>query len=158
MLSLSSLVGVLGAPFPFIVGIHASFLKSRDCSFAPETVRVFLDNNLIDFGALGQPPALPERRAKKLMQVILSTAPVFSHREEDWNITRKPYFDHLFSVIATKQFCPTDEGALRAGFLKFFVAILKNYRKYVCRLISCTNNHITTIFVNMCGRQIFNLL
>lgn len=91
------LLGVLSAPLPFLVGIHSSFLAENDdhypsrstsfcnakpkqvidldksyslygCAmFMPETVRVFLDANEIEFGSIGTPPPFPESRRRKLI-------------------------------------------------------------------------------------------
>ena len=84
-------VGVLGAPLPIMVGIHSSFIydparakasfadasssslpPSAACydgyaSLSSESVKVYLDENRIDFGSLGRPPDLPEGRHKKLL-------------------------------------------------------------------------------------------
>lgn len=130
------LIGVLAAPFPFLVGIPASFLKHPDCIFGSETVRVFLDHDNIEYGPDCTPLApLPDRRARKLLQLIETVAPVFRLRGERWIDKRLPFFDAAFSsrtnqeVLHIEGKSLVDETAVRAGFLKFFVAILKNYRK-----------------------------
>lgn len=91
------LLGVLAAPLPFLVGVHSSFLAENDdhfssrkssfchtkpkqiidqdqfyslygcASFAPETMRVFLDTDEVEFGSLGSPPSFPESRRKRLL-------------------------------------------------------------------------------------------
>ena len=79
-----SLIGVLGAPVPFQVGIHSSFIKKLDpentitvsdfenSSLIRESqnaIRVYLDFDHIELGEEGSPPALPEPRGKKLLEV-----------------------------------------------------------------------------------------
>lgn len=133
---LLTFVGVLGAPFPYILGLHASFLDNKDCVFSSDSARVYLDKNLIEFGVdFSQLPELPERRAKKLLNVIIEHASAFEQRSENWHLNRLPYFDHAFSSVAALP--PRDpsgnllinESKIREGFLKFFVAILMHYRK-----------------------------
>ncbi len=73
--------GALGAPFPFILGIHTLFLsEDQNSLFSDEIIRVYLDENRIIFGRIGTPPALPERRYKKLLALISEVAPVFERR------------------------------------------------------------------------------
>ena len=141
---------MLGAPFPFIVGIHSSFLLCADCVLPPEGTVIDLDHNMITYGTFGLPPALPDRRCRKLLQLISSSAPAFDRRGDDWSESRLPLFDSAFTAVTDtaameseksrfkenlirQQFRPgkdleVDEGAIRAGFLNFFVAILKYYR------------------------------
>ncbi len=71
----TALLGALGAPFPFIFGIHAKTYEDNHYLVAPETVKIFLDDDMIDFGALGPPPALPDRRAQKLLTHIQQVIP-----------------------------------------------------------------------------------
>jgi hypothetical protein len=134
----TQLLGVLGAPFPYILGIHLSFLEHKDCIFSSDSARVYLDKNLIEFGEdFPSLPELPERRARKLLQAIVEHAPAFEQRNEHWNSSRLPFFDHAFSSIAAHPprsksgAVLINESKIREGFLKFFVAILMNYRKFV---------------------------
>ncbi len=54
---------MLGAPFPFILGLHTSnYVNKKECCISDETVRVLLDENKIIFGSQGHAPPLPERR------------------------------------------------------------------------------------------------
>jgi len=136
-------LGVLAAPVPFIVGIHSSFLASPGCLYhgiAPETVRVFIDENRIEAGSLGPPPPLPERRNAKLLRILQLAAPIFKYRVSDWKFAKLPFFDAAFemsvrpdeadgSVSQGQDRSLVDETKLREGFLKFFVAIFRNYRK-----------------------------
>ena len=136
----SKLLGVLGAPFPFILGMHPEFLERDDCSVGEETVRIYLDSNSIDYGALGPAPPLPDRRAKKLLLQIHAAGKIFAGRGEEWSVSRIEHFDDAFSAVSEVPGCmwnaggkkpSVDEGILRTGFLQFFVATFQNYRKYV---------------------------
>ena len=142
--------GVLGAPFPYLVGIHSSFLSCADCVLPHEGALIDLDKNIISFGRLGPPPLLPDKRCRKLHQLIISSAPAYGRRGADWRESRLPLFDSAFTVVtdSAAMECEkspeglaglsrnsrdgeVDEVAVRAGFLNFFVAILKNYRRCV---------------------------
>eukprot|EP01038_Epipyxis_sp_PR26KG_P004270 gene4270-6049_t len=184
----AQLLGMLGAPFPFIVGLHTSIYSTPECCIFDDAVRIFLDENRIVFGKGGQPPALPDRNHKKLLSHINSVAPLFLHRSsfnmigvkygyslDYWISHRLPHFDDAYSQVSDKSIMydnikkyeeilnniprnnrnkitvdlavsdlhgsmynrtePADSGLneneLRAGFLKFFVAIMKNYKKYL---------------------------
>lgn len=70
-------LGALGAPFPFIFGIHHETYKNNASLIANETVKVFLDDNVIAFGSLGLPPPIPEGRYKKLYYHIIENIPWF---------------------------------------------------------------------------------
>jgi hypothetical protein len=71
----TSLLGVLGAPFPFIFGIHVDTYRSHQSMISDETVVVFLDDDRIHFGACGSPPLLPDRRLAKLLAHINTVIP-----------------------------------------------------------------------------------
>ena len=119
-----------------------------------ESAQVYLDENRVVPGSLGPAPQLPTSRSRKLLQQILAAGPIFAGRKSDWRELRLPYFDDAFSSISDRPgFCPeigppsskesgsskdathrissadVDEAVLRSGFLKFFVAMLKNYRR-----------------------------
>jgi hypothetical protein len=132
---------VLGAPVPFIVGLHSSFLQSTDCAIPDEAVTVYLDDNRIEYGLLGPPPQLPDARGRKLVASVSSlTAAAFTERMEPWRKLRLPYFDSAFNMSVRPDRAngtmeqgksAIDEKAVRESFLRFFVAVMKNYRKYV---------------------------
>ena len=132
---------MFGAPVPFIVGIHTDFLKSVHCSIPEEAVVVFIDDNRVELGALGLPPALPESRGRKLQAALTPlVSATFSRRLTPWKSVRLPYFDSAFNMSIRPDRAngtmeqgksSIDEIALREAFLKFFVAIMKNYRKYL---------------------------
>jgi uncharacterized membrane protein len=82
--------------------------------------------------------------------LILSSAPAFERRGADWSESRLPLFDSAFTIVTDSAAMESDkaqdasqgmsrnmkdgevnESAVRAGFLNFFVSILKNYRRYV---------------------------
>ena len=148
-----TILGVLGAPFPYLVGIHSSFLTCADCVLPHEGALIDLDKNIISYGRLGPPPLLPDKRCRKLHQLIISSAPAYGRRGTDWRESRLPLFDSAFTVVtdSAAMECEkspeglaglaglsrnsrdgeVDEVAVRAGFLNFFVAILKNYRRCV---------------------------
>ncbi len=71
------ITGALGAPFPFIFGIHHETYKNNASLIANETVKVFLDDNVIAFGSLGLPPPIPEGRYKKLYFHMIENIPWF---------------------------------------------------------------------------------
>jgi hypothetical protein len=126
---------------PFIVGLHISFLSSSDCVVPEEAVTVFLDENRIDLGSLGPPPALPEGRMRKLVHAIAPQVnPVFTGRLEPWKTLRLPTFDSAFSMAVRPDRANgtleqgksrLDEVQVREAFLRFFVAIMRTYRKYL---------------------------
>ena len=128
-------LGMLDAIVPFVLGIHSSFLSLPECCISNDTVCVYLDENRIEFGDLGECPSLPERRIKKLFQYIVEAA-VFENRGKDWETSRLPFFDDGFSngtdhsnmINIGDKF---DESAMRDAFLKFFVAIFKDYRRFL---------------------------
>lgn len=164
-------VDAVGMPMPFIVGLHTTLLKGNEGLIAEEAVRVLLDENRIvypsskqsfqsrntvDDRKLGPPPALPERQGRKLLQVILSNAPMFEHRLGNWAQSRLVLFDDAFSTLTDRNTITTsapergrvrkapstdgtsmhrkaliDERKIRAGFLNFFVGVLKSYRRYL---------------------------
>jgi hypothetical protein len=65
------LTGLLNAPIPFLVGVHASFLEAtQTAGVSDEIVYVFLDENRIVLGMRGLPPSLPERRHHKLVVAL----------------------------------------------------------------------------------------
>lgn len=130
------LVTFVTAPFPYITGIHTSYWSSVDQSACEDAVKVFLDENRIDFGDLGAPPALPDRRARKLLQSICSAGRVFELRGDTWQEDRRPFFDDAFSTISDRPVSSIIKSekldeSLRAAFLKFFVTLLKNYRRHL---------------------------
>jgi hypothetical protein len=136
----AKLIGMLAAPFPFILGVHSSLLDRDDCCIGDDTCKIFLDTNKIDFGANDAPPPLPDRRAKKLLAQVLSTGRIFEGRGDDWGDVRRPYFDSAFSSVTEKPgvLCRSkdkkatfDESVLRNGFLQFFVGIFKDYRRHL---------------------------
>jgi hypothetical protein len=129
-------LGVLGAPFPYILGMKSSFLQHKDCVLSSVSARIYLDENRIEYGEeFILLPQLPERRAKKLLQCIIENAPIFANKALDWPVVRLAYYDDAFSPLAESSMkdekgrALINEGKLREGFLKFFVAILMNYRK-----------------------------
>lgn len=106
-----------------------------------EAVTVFLDENRIDLGSLGPPPALPEGRMRKLVHAIAPIVnPVFTGRLEPWKTIRLPTFDSAFSMAVRPDRAngtleqgksKLDEVQVREAFLRFFVAIMRTYRKYL---------------------------
>jgi hypothetical protein len=130
------LIGMLAAPFPFVTGIHTSYLESHTKDICEETVVVYLDSNQITFGNMGLPP-IPDKRAKKLLSEIIAAGRIFELRGESWNEDRRPYFDEAFSSTSDRPASSSIKGkdkideAIRSAFLKFFVGIFKNYRRFV---------------------------
>lgn len=124
-------LGMLDAIVPFVLGIHSSFLSLPECSISNETVCVYLDENRIEYGDLGEAPSLPERRSKKLLQSIQEST-LYENRGKDWETIRLPFFDEGFSNRTDNPIMGKfDESAMRDAFLKFFVAIFKDYRRFL---------------------------
>jgi hypothetical protein len=70
------ILAALYAPFPFIFGIHKKFVDDQKYSNIPaDTVKVFLDENKIDFGKGGPAPQLPEKRFNKLTNQLKQLVP-----------------------------------------------------------------------------------
>ena len=126
--------GLVAAPFPFIAGVHSSYYEHIDLSVCEEAAKVYLDEDRIDFGELGPPPALPERRSRKLFHDISTVGKIFECRGHNWKEDRRPFFDDAFSSTSDRPASTVlrpekAEELLRSAFLKFFVAVLKNYRR-----------------------------
>ena len=134
---ISILPGLVSAPFGFIAGVHTSFYHIVDQQDKEsEAVKIFLDENRIDFGASGPPPPLPEKKARKLYQAILSAGHIFELRGDTWRDAKCPFYDDAFAAkpnSLSQTIAKSDkiDQALRAAFLKFFVSLLKNYRKHL---------------------------
>jgi hypothetical protein len=131
---LFDVLGFVAAPFPFITGVHTSYYENLDKTVCEEAAKVFLDENRIDDGSLGAPPTIPDRRRKKLLAEIVSAGNVFDQRGANWNEDRRPLFDDAFSKVSEQPATSlmnkkAIDEALRSAFLKFFVVILRNYRK-----------------------------
>ena len=166
-------LGLVAAPFAFIAGVHTSYIDHIDKSVCEETCKVYLDEGRIDFGTLGTAPPLPDRRAKKLYNEILSAGHIYENRGSNWIRDRLPYFDDAFSGVSDRPPPPPPssytttsiymsttttshnhtnnstnnnsyysnsnmniyaykiDAEIRSAFLKFFVGILKNYRRHL---------------------------
>jgi hypothetical protein len=128
--------GMLAAPFPFITGIHTSYLQQHERDIGEETVRVYLDVNHIDFGTLGATPTLPDRGLRKLQNEVAAAGHIFELRGDAWKEDRQPFFDDGFSSTSDHPGSCSIKGrdkvdeALRAAFLKIFVTMFKDYRRY----------------------------
>ena len=138
------LVGMLCAPFPFLVGIHSSFLLHEDCCISEESVVIYLDENRLTFGSLGTPFRLPDHRHNKLLKGIQSAAPAFVSRDRaygDWITRRLPFYDAAYDIPVLPEFMDdaenvghlVDERSVRESFLNFFVSVLVNYRDFLVR-------------------------
>lgn len=132
------LIGILAAPLPFIVGILSTYLAEEDCYIGEESVRVYLDENKIDFGTLGPPPTIPERRRKKLISAINTSGNAFANRDDNWRKCILPLYDSAYSMsvrpneVDGVEFSgQVNELEIRCAFLNFFVAIFMDYRKYM---------------------------
>eukprot|EP01036_Dinobryon_divergens_P027068 gene27068-35782_t len=90
------LLGVLGAPVPFLIGLHTEIypIAMKD-HLTTETYRVLLDDNVILFGSGGPPIPLPERRLKKLLAHIHTAAPIFDRTRTLLQTSNSA--DHLLS-------------------------------------------------------------
>jgi hypothetical protein len=101
----------LNAPFPFIFGIHQRFYEEYKPTIAGDTARVFLDQNSVDFGSRGPAPPLPEKRSRKLLAQLKLFVPKLLQSKDNEETSYQ-------------------ESAIREAFLKFFVAIFKDYKRY----------------------------
>ncbi|CAK9252177.1 unnamed protein product [Sphagnum jensenii] len=133
---------MLGAPFPFIAGVHSSYFSMIDPKLCEEAVRVFLDDNRLEFGSLPPPPPLPDKQAKKLIAEISAAGRLFELRGEAWREDRLPLFDDAFSSASDRPASSLMKSAkvdelVRSAFLKFFISALKFYR----RLTHCSAGH-----------------
>jgi hypothetical protein len=81
-----------------------SYSHEGSAVFQPETMRVFLDTNEIDFGSVGAPPSLPESRLKKLLIDLRSLCsfflPYWSHLIHFLPLPALPAFPFIFSKSA----------------------------------------------------------
>ncbi len=101
---------------------------------AGDTVKVFLDNNVIEFGNLGAPPSLPERRHRKLVTQLKHVVPVLlaDVKPSSRHATPRP---SLTSKEREGEQSVKDgdvrpqESIIRESFLKLFVATFKDYKK-----------------------------
>ena len=132
------LIGILAAPLPFIVGILTSHLEEDDCYISEETVRVYLDENRVEEGSIGSLPTIPEKRRKKILSTIQSSAGAFANRDDAWRQCRLPLYDSAYAMAmrpdeidGVDHSGQVSEVELRCAFLNFFVAILMDYRKYM---------------------------
>lgn len=102
---------------------------------------MYIDENRAELGSLGKPPSLPESRGRKLFtQLQPLVSPTFDNRLSPWKSARLVHFDSAFNMSVRpdrangtlEQGKPSmDEKTIRELFLRFFVAIIKNYRKYL---------------------------
>lgn len=74
----SRLLGVLGAPFPFLLGLHSSLYEENTSSVGGETVKVFLDLDIIDIPQAYPLPALPDTRRAKLVAALEAHVPWYA--------------------------------------------------------------------------------
>jgi hypothetical protein len=199
------LLGAVGAPFPYLFGIHVDMYATAQSLLLPETVCVFLDENRIEFGLLGKSPKFPERRYRKLLQAMIQSVSWCNKSGElmypmnMWKLERLELFDdaltdvtnlpmkmfwkpsnnnnnnqthtnhypthaaehtissrvtnslqvsnNLLTIAATSSnnnynynstsnstnngHCKIDNQGIREGFLNFFVAMLKDYRRFL---------------------------
>lgn len=168
----SKLIGALSAPFPCIFGVFADVYQQNASSVSPDTVRVFLDDNRVDFGSLGPPPKFPDGRYKKLINAIihnvswLTKSGDLAYTSQLWKLERLSLFDDALTDVtnmpmdafwqkpeniskgaflagnpraAAKRImqprssltaATVNDQAIREAFLKFFVAMLKDYKRF----------------------------
>ncbi|RYH32525.1 hypothetical protein EON65_00345 [archaeon] len=88
----SRLLGVLGAPFPFLLGLPSAIYEANKSCVSNETIRVHLDQDSIDLGSLGPPPPLPEHRKQKLMTHLENTIPWYHPNVTSNMEIKKIYF------------------------------------------------------------------
>lgn len=80
-------IEAFGAPFPFIFGIDQQTYNESSSFILPETVRVFLDDDVIDLGSLGLPPPMPEARYRKLLKSIYENIPWYEQEKDKGSST-----------------------------------------------------------------------
>jgi hypothetical protein len=75
------MLGAFQAPFPFIYGIGQSLYEGNKGIIPSQTAKIFLDNNVVDFGSCGPPPRLPEKRFRKLLGQLKQNVPLLLNAE-----------------------------------------------------------------------------
>lgn len=194
-------VGALGAPFPYLFGVYTDLYHQNTSQISPEVVLVFLDDNRVEFGALGPPPKFPDRRYKKLLDALVHNVSWLSKQGEMaydprlWRAERLMLFDDAL-IDATDRpmetFSPlssgssssvgavhhhhkdgnstasssshgnshhskvikeskVDDQAIRSAFLKFFVTMLKDYKRFL--LYPSDPGHIHDSLVGAMGAR-----
>jgi hypothetical protein len=73
--------GAFQAPFPFIYGISHSLYEENKGIIPSQTVKIFLDSDVVDFGSCGPPPRLPEKRFRKLLSQLKQNVPLLLSAE-----------------------------------------------------------------------------
>jgi len=138
-----SLLGVMNAPCPWVVGTKREYLLP-DAEIPQDVIRVDLDENHIDMGTSGALPPLPPRRYEKLVAALETFNHVFESRGEGWKTNTLPRCEDIFHQASR----PTDGDydtekrkeetvsrtnwqALRESFLRFFVSIFKDYHRFI---------------------------
>ncbi|CAM9142204.1 unnamed protein product [Chrysoparadoxa australica] len=134
-----SLLGVLTAPMPFLVGVHKSFLHAS--TDIPDTVvQVDLDTNTLTMGRSEPLPPLPSKRRSKLMAALEENANFSYARTEEWRDVLIDKADLVFNMAMrpcdfSQEMDQMQEepnwAKVREAFLRFFVTIFKDYRKFL---------------------------
>ena len=141
------LLGVLQAPMPFICGMQTGIFDEIQDEIPCNVVVVNIDKDEIfipDANTANDIPPLPEKEEQKLVKALQEIAePVRLNRpgggdDDIWRETCLNMMDSAFSyALRADQFDDDDElivrdwYKLRLAFLRFFVAMFREYKKYV---------------------------
>lgn len=147
------LTPVLDAPMPYLCGISKSTLHEARGDLSPECIVVDLDENTVTMGVNTPPlPPLPSKRRQKLEKALeLNAGGIFKAARcsvNSWR-DRLKNLDSAFAIAFTPDSESSDLNeagisfessfsslqsiwdAVQEAFLRFFVSVLKHYRKYL---------------------------
>ena len=132
---------------PFVCGMQTSLYTEVNDEIPDNVVVVDIDNDAVFIPDMtsAENPQLPEKEEQKLVKALQEIAePVRLNRvgagEDDvmWKETRLILMDSAFSFSLRADQFDDDNGMLerdwyklRVAFLRFFVAMLREYKKYV---------------------------
>ena len=147
------------SPVPFLLGFHTEAFVTV-ASQLPDTVTVVdLDNNTVIPATNSYCPPMPERRRVKLLKSLKECANLFELRDSHWPERCLKNLDDPFTQSGRPTDTPSprkaslpednrvDWDAVRDAFLGFFVALLRDYRKYMIYPTK-ENPRPTSIFKN----------
>ena len=141
-----ALLGVLNAPMPFVIGMSSDLLKVAIENEIPESLVIIdIDNDQIHVpqDSVSFDAPLPDKEEQKLVKALETIAgPAQRNRgggdEDYWRTVCLANLDSAYSFAPSPDIFDdgkADEAQdwykLRLAFLRFFVAMLRDYGKYV---------------------------
>jgi hypothetical protein len=138
-----ALLGVLGAPMPYLVGVDSSLVEGRlDELVPPHVVVVDLDKNQVHMRSAPYLPQLPSKRRTKLIGALEDCVNFTRYHEvPEVREAMLSVIDNAFRMAARPSEKddgePPGQGAclrsawdsVREAFLRLFVALLRGYRR-----------------------------